>query len=149
VGGHQAPGLCADAVDADESLHLSSSASGAGDRPASRTYRETETENGDRGLFDAVLRETESALGNVDSDAGGILAELRDVARVYAGQPFDPESIGVALIRVVLDRQVSRAVADSRVWRQARTRVAETLCADPVARARLERLWERLQADVR
>lgn len=128
---------------------MTSPSPGAGGPSAGRPAREPETSAPDRDLFDAVLRETESALCSVGPDSAGFLAELRDLARSNRNASFEAETVGPAMVRALLDRQVSRAVASSRMWRQVCDRVAETLCGDPASRERLERLWGRLQAEMR
>jgi hypothetical protein len=128
---------------------VTSPSPGASGSSAWRPAGEPDASAPDRDLFDAVLRETESALGTVGPDSAGFLADLREVARSHHGRSFEAETIGPAMVRVLLDRQVSRAVASSRMWRQVCDRVAETLCSDPASRERLERLWGRLQAELR
>jgi len=95
-------------------------------------------------LFDAVLRETESAFVGLDPDGSAVIADLRHVARDHPGEAFDA-SIGTEMVRVLLDEQVSRMVSASRMWGLVCNRVAASLCEDPVARERLERLWNHLQ----
>lgn len=99
---------------------------------------------GDRALFDAVLRETESAFVGLDPDGSAVIADLRQVARAHPDQAFD-SSIGAEMVRVLLDAQVSRMVAASRMWGYVCNRVAGSLCEDPVARERLERLWNHVK----
>ena len=105
-------------------------------------------DSGDRALFDAVLHETENAFVAADPEGMAILADLRQVARTYAGQPFELDTVGIDLVRALLDRQVSRTVAASRIWQQACRRIAQTLCDDPAARERLDRLWNHLQGSL-
>jgi hypothetical protein len=122
---------------------MSGSAPGRGASGGARPEK-AEENVGDRALFDAVLRETETAFIAPDPDGSALIADLRQVARTRTGEPFDV-AIGADMVRVLLDRQVSRMVSSSRLWRQVCQRVASTLCEDPVGRERLERLWRHLQ----
>jgi hypothetical protein len=122
---------------------MSGSAAGHGATGASRSLNSSES-TGDRALFDAVLRETESAFVGLDPDGSAVIADLRQVARAHPNQPFDA-AIGAEMVGVLLDAQVSRMVAASRMWGHVCRRVAGSLCEDPVARERLERLWNYLQ----
>lgn len=122
---------------------MSGSAAGRDAADGSRPLNTSEGA-GDRALFDAVLRETESAFVGLDPDGSAVIADLRQVARAHPGQHFDA-SIGAEMVRVLLDAQVSRMVAASRMWGHVCGRVAGSLCEDPVARERLERLWNHLQ----
>jgi len=121
------------------------SGSSAG-RNASGGSRPLKTSDGgeDGALFDAVLRETESAFVGLDPDGSAVIADLRHVARANSDKPFDA-AIGTEMVRVLLDGQVSRIVSASRMWGLVCGRVAASLCEDPVARERLERLWNHLQ----
>ena len=102
----------------------------------------------DRALFDAVLHETEAALGGDDAHVSSVVRQLRRLAGEYPGEPLLLRPVTVALTRELLAPQVSRTVAASRLWSQVCDRVAQSLFDDPVARERLERLWGRLQADL-
>jgi hypothetical protein len=119
--------------------------SSGGRREVFSAYRPAEPEDSDRALFDAVLRETEAAFRVGDPADAELLADLRQVARAFPGRTYAPEPIGVEMVRVILDRQVSRTVASSRIWRGVCDAVAETLSSDPAARERLERLWTQIQ----
>ncbi|MBA3315797.1 MAG: hypothetical protein H0T47_21230, partial [Planctomycetaceae bacterium] len=118
---------------------MSASASGRDASSGSRLDN-TVASDGDRALFDAVLRETETAFIAPDPDGSAIIADLRHVARAHPAEPFDA-AIGTEMVRVLLDGQVSRMVSASRLWGQVCNRVAATLCEDPAGRERLERLW--------
>ncbi len=102
---------------------------------------------GDRALFDAVLNETETALGGDAARLSGFLRQLQGLAAEHAGQPLSLRPVTVGLVGALLAPQVSGAIAASRLWSQVCDRVAQSLFDDPVARERLDRLWARLQAD--
>ena len=122
---------------------MSGSAAGRDASGGSRPHNSLENA-GDRALFDAVLRETESAFVGLDPDGSAVIADLRQVALAHPNRLFDA-SVGAEMVRVLLDAQVSRMVAASRMWGHLCNRVAGSLCEDPVARERLERLWNHLQ----
>lgn len=122
---------------------MSGSAAGRDKLSGSRPEQTTEV-SGDRALFDAVLRETETAFVAPTGNDSASLADLRHVARAHPGEPFEP-AIGAEMVRVLLDGQVSRMVSASRLWGQVCQRVADSLCEDPAGRERLERLWNHLQ----
>lgn len=124
---------------------MSGSAAGRDASGGSQPDRTVESV-GDRALFDAVLRETETAFIAPDPDGSAIIADLRHVARARPSEPFDA-AIGAEMVRVLLDGQVSRMVSASRLWGQVCQRVAGSLCEDPAGRERLERLWKHLQGD--
>lgn len=122
---------------------MSGSAAGRDASGGSRPLKTSDSAE-DRALFDAVLRETESAFVGLDPDGTAVIADLRQVARAHPDEAFD-SSIAGEMVRVLLDGQVSRMVSASRIWGHVCQRVAGSLCEDPVARKRLERLWNHVQ----
>jgi hypothetical protein len=89
-------------------------------------------------VLDATLNATAASA----SESEG-LAALRAVAQALPGQPFGL-TVAVELISAVLAGQFSQREIATEALRPVANRVAATLCDDPVSRARLEALWERL-----
>lgn len=74
---------------------------------------------------------------------------LLAVVRRHAGVPFAPQPVGVELVEAVLIAFFRpRDSAEGGGWRKLAEHVSASLCENPAASERLERLWRRLQREV-
>lgn len=125
---------------------LFSSASGPqdfADAPQPESQRPDSQPGHRRALLERVLRQT-----LLDDERDGPLDEadrraLAEVARRHRGKPLTLEPVGVDLVQAVLMTHFAGLADRPGFWRRVSLPIAETLLDDPVARGRIETLWDR------
>lgn len=122
---------------------MASAASGANDRPGEPVSDDV-IEATPHGLLDEVLART------VASDAAGAgespvdLEPFYEVARRFPLEPLSLDPIAIELVHAALKIQSPKFAEPAEAWRNVAANVARTLVEDPVAHARLQRFWSRL-----
>jgi hypothetical protein len=98
----------------------------------------------DASILESVLRETLS--GDAEPLSDETMEGLRRLARRYAGQPFELEPQGVALVTTLLhDRLVGQRIGPEALAEVSRE-VATSLFEAPEIWQRAEQLWRDLGA---
>jgi hypothetical protein len=103
---------------------------------------------GGRVLLEKVMEETERLLGREDALEPQQIAAIRAVARRRAGEGLILDPVLIELVEAVLSVQFRGLADGSPIWKQAARQIAQTLFDDPVARGRLEALWNNLSGGV-
>ncbi len=114
----------------------------AGEEPRLRLDMSEETAQ--RSLLQDVLRETSAAADSTDMRDDVDFEALRQIGRRRQGEPFSEDPVARELVESVLLTQFRDHWNTPGLWRPIAEQIARTLCADIVARGRLERLWSSL-----
>lgn len=91
-------------------------------------------------VLQATLAGGKSA-GHFDADD---LPELALVARRHAGAPLSLDPVTVDIVQALLGRVFQSLAGSPEAWRRMTAATAETLYEDPIARQRLELLWQQI-----
>ncbi len=121
---------------------MMSSSSQSGSTSASPRYAEAaDPSGGQEQLLQAVLAKSIEALTVEESPDPAALEAAEAVARRHRGAELTLVPVAVELVEAVLSPMFHASAASSVMIE----RISETLWEDPVARPRLEQLWNRLR----
>jgi hypothetical protein len=99
---------------------------------------------GQQHLLEKVLQMSLTAEKQQDAIDEADLQGLAQIARRYPGQPLSLTPVTLEIVQFLLAPWVKSLAGSPERWRRLTLRIASSLFDDPVARGRLEMLWQRV-----